>query len=70
MNTPFSIVIRTTDGKPSAEHKKSNNLHSSVEAVSVIVGFYHVVEINNTKTYWYAFSFSPLSFVYILILNN
>lgn len=41
--------------------KKSNNLHSSIEAVSVVFGFYQVVEINSARVFSYLISFSRFS---------
>lgn len=50
--------------------KKSNNLHSSIEAVSVVFGFYQVVEINSARVFSYIISFSPFSSVQIVITGK
>lgn len=43
--------------------KKSNNLHSSIEAVSVVFGFYQVVEVSSARVFSCIISFSPFSSV-------
>lgn len=50
--------------------KKPNNLHSSVEAVSVVFGFYQVVEINCARMFSYVISFSPFSSAQIVITGK
>lgn len=50
--------------------KTSNNLHSSIEAVSVVFRFYQVVEINSARVSSYIISFFPFSYVQIVLTGK
>lgn len=49
--------------------KKSNKLHSLLKAVS-IVGIYQTVEVNSARVYRCIFSFSPFSFMQMVITGK